>query len=419
MSQILVVDDEIGIRELLSEILADEGHSVQLAENAERARALRGAERPDLVLLDIWMPDTDGITLLKEWAANGQLTMPVVMMSGHGTIETAVEATRIGAIDFLEKPIALQKLLATVKRALRDGGGQTQIGLTLLSLGRSAVIADLRKRLAQIATLSMPVLLRGEPGVMPELFARYLHQPNTPWVVAGAALADAPQELLAASAGGLIFVEELATLTRAQQKNLAFILGKQEKAKSRLISFTAEEPARLAADFGFDAALLARLSELSLALPALREHAEDIPDIASILLAQLVEARNCPPRHFSTAALNALRQFHWPGNLQDLQGAVKNLALTALEEEIGATEVERVSAQFHPAASTQAAPPLELPLELPLREAREAFERAYFEQLLAREAGSIARVAEKSGLERTHLYRKLKALGITASKKEE
>ena len=419
MSQILVVDDEIGIRELLSEILADEGHSVQLAENAERARALRGAERPDLVLLDIWMPDTDGITLLKEWAANGQLTMPVVMMSGHGTIETAIEATRIGAIDFLEKPITLQKLLATVKRALRDGGGQTQIGLTLLSLGRSAVIADLRKRLAQIATLSMPVLLRGEPGVMPELFARYLHQPNTPWVVAGAALADAPQELLAASAGGLIFVEELATLTRAQQKNLAFILGKQEKAKSRLISFTAEEPARLAADFGFDAALLARLSELSLALPALREHAEDIPDIASILLAQLVEARNCPPRHFSTAALNALRQFNWPGNLQDLQGAVKNLALTALEEEIGATEVERVSAQFHPAASTQAAPPLELPLELPLREAREAFERAYFEQLLAREAGSIARVAEKSGLERTHLYRKLKALGITASKKEE
>ena len=118
MSQILVVDDEIGIRELLSEILSDEGHSVQLAENAARARALRGKERPDLVLLDIWMPDTDGITLLKEWAASGQLTMPVVMMSGHGTIETAVEATRIGAVDFLEKPISLQKLLSTVARAI-------------------------------------------------------------------------------------------------------------------------------------------------------------------------------------------------------------------------------------------------------------------------------------------------------------
>ena len=415
MAQILVVDDEIGIRELLSEILADEGHTVQLAENAARARALRGAERPDLVLLDIWMPDTDGITLLKEWAASGQLTMPVVMMSGHGTIETAVEATRIGASDFLEKPIALQKLLATVKRALRNGGSQQQAGLTLLSLGRSAVLVDLRRRLTQIAALSMPVLLRGEPGVMPEMYARYLHQPNTPWIMAGAALADAPQDLLAQAANGLVFVEELAALTRAQQKNLAFILGKQEKTKTRIVSFTAEEPSRLAAEFDFDASLLARLSELSLVLPALREHAEDIPDIAAILLAQLVEARQCPPRHFSTAALNALRQFHWPRNLEDLQGAVKNLALTALEEEIGAAEVERVSAQFHPAAASQ----LPLPIELPLREAREAFERAYFEQLLAREGGSIARVAEKSGLERTHLYRKLKALGFSTGKKEE
>ncbi len=415
MPQILVVDDEIGIRELLSEILADEGHTVQLAQNAARARALRAAERPDLVLLDIWMPDTDGITLLKEWAANGQLTMPVVMMSGHGTIETAVEATRIGAIDFLEKPIALQKLLATVKRALRHADGQPQAGLTLLSLGRSPVLAELRKRLAQVATMSMPVLLRGEPGVMPELFARYLHQPNTPWVVAGAALADAPQDLLTQAASGLLFVEELAALTRAQQKNLALILGKQEKTKTRIVSFTVEEPARLVAELGFDAGLLTRLSELSLPLPALREHAEDIPDIAGILLAQLVEAKSCPPRHFSTAALNALRQFHWPHNLQDLQGAVKNLALTALEEEIGAADVERVAAQFHPAADAQVA----LPLALPLREAREAFERAYFEQLLAREAGSIARVAEKSGLERTHLYRKLKALGIAPGKKEE
>ena len=315
MSQVLVVDDEIGIRELLSEILADEGHTVRLAENAAHARALRSAERPDLVLLDIWMPDTDGISLLKEWAANGQLTMPVVMMSGHGTIETAVEATRIGAIDFLEKPIALQKLLSTVKRALRNGGGQVQAGLTLLSLGRSALLGDLRKRLAQIATLTVPVLLRGEPGVMPELFARYLHQPNTPWIVADAALIDAPQDLLEQAASGLIFVEELAALSKSQQKNLAFILGKQEKTKTRIVSFTVEEPARLVSEIGFDAALLARLSESSLVLPALREHAEDIPDIAGILLAQLVEAKHCPQRHFSTAALNALRQFRW-GNEQ-------------------------------------------------------------------------------------------------------
>jgi FixJ family two-component response regulator len=125
MAKILVVDDEVGIRELLSEILRDEGHDVQLAENAAAARAARNAARPDLVLLDIWMPDTDGITLLKEWSAAGQLNMPVVMMSGHGTIDTAVEATRIGAQDFLEKPIALQKLLAAVKRALQKSSPRT------------------------------------------------------------------------------------------------------------------------------------------------------------------------------------------------------------------------------------------------------------------------------------------------------
>src|SRR5215217_4905698 len=125
MQQILVVDDEMGIRELLSEILSEEGYEVRLAENAGEARAFRSRARPDLVLLDIWMPDTDGITLLKEWASAGLLTMPVVMMSGHGTIDTAVQATRIGAFDFLEKPIALQKLLATVGRALKRGEPQT------------------------------------------------------------------------------------------------------------------------------------------------------------------------------------------------------------------------------------------------------------------------------------------------------
>jgi len=151
MAQILVVDDEVGIRELLSEILSDEGHSVQLAENATAARSLRAQRRPDLVLLDIWMPDADGITLLKEWATGGQLTMPVIMMSGHGTIDTAVEATRIGAMDFLEKPIALQKLLATVKRALRAGEARAVMPLSIANFGRSTIITELKKRLARIS----------------------------------------------------------------------------------------------------------------------------------------------------------------------------------------------------------------------------------------------------------------------------
>src|SRR3954465_3696443 len=165
MAQILVVGDEGGLRELLSEILEDEGHQVALAESAGDARRIRERARPDLVLLDIWMPDTDGITLLKEWAAGGQLTMPVVMMSGHATIETAVEATRIGALDFLEKPIALQRLLATVKRALRNPEAAAARPLGLAALGRSPALAEAKKRLSQLALSPAPLLPRGARGI--------------------------------------------------------------------------------------------------------------------------------------------------------------------------------------------------------------------------------------------------------------
>ncbi|MEI6301086.1 MAG: sigma-54 dependent transcriptional regulator [Betaproteobacteria bacterium] len=417
MAQILVVDDEMGIRELLSEILSDEGHDVCLAENATVARAQRARARPDLVLLDIWMPDTDGISLLKEWAAGGQLTMPVVMMSGHATIDTAVEATRIGALDFLEKPIALQKLLATVKRALRlqEGTALPGAGLVLANLGRSTLINDLRRRLAQLAGVGAPLLLRGEAGAMPELYARALLAGNAPFVVATARLDDPAHDLLQEAAGGILFVEELLLLNRNQQKHLATLATRSDRHNVRLVSFTAVDPAVLVGGHAFDAGLLARMGELSFALPALRQHAEDIPDIAAVVLAQLVETKFCPPRRFSTAALNSLRNFAWPRNLEELQQAVKSIAITALGDEIGPDEVEQALAQLSGDAPDSAT----LFLDLPLREAREAFERAYFEHHLGREQGSIIRVAEKSGLERTHLYRKLKTLGIAASRKDD
>src|SRR3954465_13414686 len=150
MAHILVVDDEVGIRELLSEIPGDEGHTVSVADSAGEARRFREAQRPDLVLLDIWMPDTDGITLLKEWAASGQLTMPVVMMSGHGTIETAVEATKIGAFDFLEKPVGLQKLLTTVTRALKTAAGQGPRRVHLTPLGTSPPVIEVERAMEQL-----------------------------------------------------------------------------------------------------------------------------------------------------------------------------------------------------------------------------------------------------------------------------
>ena len=410
MQQILVVDDEVGIRELLSEILRDEGYQVRLAENAGQARTLRGQGRPDLVLLDIWMPDTDGITLLKEWASAGLLTMPVVMMSGHGTIDTAVEATRIGAYDFLEKPIALQKLLATVGRALRSGEQQTKPTLMLSTLGRAPVVAELKQRLERIANLKSPLLLTAESGSGVELCAKFVHQPNAPWSAPEnlAVLADAPLELLNQAREGTLFLYEVGDLNRTEQKGLQLLLGKLEKYNTRLICATARALPELVAQGGFDSRLYSAIATVTVRVPSLREHREDIPDLANLFLLRSIEAKEIGPRHFSTAALNALRNYDWPGNLTQLENAVRSLALTASGEEIGGGDVSQALSLL--GAQQTMAPGLML--DLALRDARDAFERVYFEHHIAKEGGNMSRVADSVGLERTHLYRKLKQLGI-------
>jgi two-component system, NtrC family, nitrogen regulation response regulator NtrX len=413
-NNILVVDDEIGIRELLSEILKDEGFTVRLAENAAAARACRRDARPDLVLLDIWMPDTDGITLLKEWAGSGQLTMPVVMMSGHGTIESAIEATRIGAFDFLEKPISLPKLIATVGKALQGGRVVPKAGLTLEHLGRAKSIVELRQRIDQVVRLKTPLLLSGEPGCGFEMVARTLHQRNTPWVAPADSgwLAQNPFAALAEARDGVLYIEQIEALNKAEQKGLAQLIAKLEKFNVRLVATTSQSMVPLIEGDGFDAQFLAQLAGVTLRIPSLREHPEDIPDLANTILLQLVEANESPLRHFSVGAQNALRNLDWPGNLPVLQNAVKTLALTALSTEISADEVARVAREFGLDASPPVVSSVGITFELPLREAREKFEFQYFQHHIRREDGNMSRVADKVGLERTHLYRKLKQLGI-------
>jgi len=417
MQQILVVDDEIGIRELLSEILRDEGYQVRLAENAGQARSMRSQGRPDLVLLDIWMPDTDGITLLKEWASAGLLTMPVVMMSGHGTIDTAVEATRIGAYDFLEKPIALQKLLATVGRALRSGEQQVKPTLMLATLGRAPVVAELKQRLERVTNLRSPLLLVAEPGSSVELCARFVHQPNATWLAPDnlAVLAEAPLDLLSQAREGTLFLHEVGDLTRMEQKGLLLIVGKLDKYNTRLICATARALPELVAQGGFDARLYAAIATVAVHIPSLREHREDIPDLANLFLLRSIEAKEVASRHFNTAALNALRNYDWPGNLNQLESTVRSLAITAAGEEISVGDVNQALSLF----GTQQATAPGLPLDLTLREAREAFERVYFEHHIAKEGGNMSRVADSVGLERTHLYRKLKQLGIKLNRRND
>ena len=417
MQQILVVDDEIGIRELLSEILHDEGYQVRLAENAGQARTLRSQGRPDLVLLDIWMPDTDGITLLKEWASAGLLTMPVVMMSGHGTIDTAVEATRIGAYGFLEKPIALQKLLATVGRALRSGEQQVKPTLMLATLGRAPAAAELKQRLERIANLKSPLLLVAEPGSNVELCARFVHQPNAPWVAPEhlGALAEAPLDVLNQAREGTLFLREIGDLNRVEQKGLLLIAGKLEKYNTRLVCASSRPLPELVAQGAFDARLYGVVATVTVRVPSLREQREDIPVLANLFLLSSVEAKEVAPRHFSTAALNALRNYDWPGNLSQLESAVHSLALTASGEEIGVADVKQALSLF---GNPQTLAP-GMPLDLPLREAREAFERVYFEHHIAQENGNMSRVADSVGIERTHLYRKLKQLGIKLARRND
>ena len=421
-NNILVVDDEIGIRELLSEILKDEGFDVRCAENAAAARAMRRAARPDLVLLDIWMPDMDGISLLKEWASTGQLTMPVVMMSGHGTIESAIEATRIGAFDFLEKPISLPKLIATVGKAIQGGRISPKPGLAFEHLGRAKIMLELRQRIDQVSRLKVPLLLSGEPGCGFELIARMLHQRNTAWVTPAnnAWLAENPFASLAEARDGVLFIEHIELLTRNEQKGLAQLLTKLEKFNVRLVAAASQSMGPLIEGGAFDGALLTQLSGVALRVPSLREHPEDIPELAGTVMLQMVEANESPMRHFSIGALNALRNLEWPGNLPVLQNAVKTLALTSLNTEISAEDVARVAREFGLDAASNAAPAHGIiEYDLPLREARERFEFQYFQHHIRREDGNMSRVADKVGLERTHLYRKLKQLGIRPSGKTE
>ena len=415
-NQILIVDDEIGIRELLNEILQDEGYSVRLAENAAEARRLRVQHRPDLVLLDIWMPDTDGITLLKEWANNGQLTMPVVMMSGHATIDTAVEATRIGAVDFLEKPIALQKLLATVQKALKAGVVQLRPELNLSSLGRGAAIVELKKQLERVLPLKAPVLLVGESGAGFEACARFFVGPGQHFVAPESPekALDAPADLLQQASNGVLFLREIGKLPPRAQQGLLQVLGKLEKFNIRLIAAIARAPADIFQDKNYDQALFAALSGLQVMLPPLRAHREDIPDLANQLLARQIEEKRTNPVKFDIAALNALRNHDWPGNLDQLQNIVASLAPTAGSEDISAHDVNRLLAPYVVRQTIGAADAL----DLPLREARDIFERHYFEHHIKLENGNMSRVAEKVGLERTHLYRKLKQLGIRFSRRQ-
>lgn len=442
-ARILVVDDESEIRGLLKEILADEGYEVDIAADAAEARSRRAQHDPDLVLLDIWMPDTDGITLLREWTQNNGATCPVVMMSGHGTVETAVEATRLGAFDFVEKPLSLAKLLRTVERALDSGRDRRQAGRTMAPaliapVGKSRLMQALREQVQQVAPHETPVLIVGESGTGREAFARYIHSisPRSagPFVqlVAtgmtddGAAAALHGSEdasgvhagLLEQAAGGVLFINGLEDLPQKAQGLLVAALetrsftrvGGTTPVALNLRVISSATPQLLSGETGsVRAELLSRLNVITLNVPPLRDYAQDVPELLRYYIDRLVDEEHLPFRRFGVAAQNRLRNYPWPGNVRELKNLVQRLLILGGEEEIRLEEIERELASQAPTTEPLVKQDL---LALPLREAREHFERAYLQQQLILCNGKVGQLAKRVGMERTHLYRKLRSLGV-------
>jgi two-component system, NtrC family, nitrogen regulation response regulator NtrX len=443
-AHILVVDDEADIRTLLKEILSEEGYEVDVAANAVQARASRARQTPDLVLLDIWMPDVDGITLLREWSAANADGCPVVMMSGHGTVETAVEATRLGAFDFVEKPLSLAKLLRTVERALDAGKRRRQTGKLLIPplmvpVGKSRLMQQLRTQLQQIATHSSSVLLVGEPGSGREACARYLHEqsahnmrPFVPLIASTLREADAqltlfgreegghaaPAGLLEEVGNGTLFISEIEDLPPAVQRLLIGVLesgrftrlnGTQQLTLGARVISSAQPDIEHRGPDGFRRDLLAQLNALIVRVPPLREYAEDVPELLRHYVDRVVDTESLPFRRFSVAAQNRLRNYPWPDNVRELKNLVQRLLIQGGPEEIRLEEIEQELAVQLPSAEPLVKQDL---LALPLREAREQFERAYLQQQLLLCNGKVGQLAKRVGMERTHLYRKLRSLGV-------
>jgi DNA-binding NtrC family response regulator len=442
------VDDEPDIRNLVKEILQDESYEVSMAEDGRSARQALRDRRPELILLDIWMPDVDGITLLKEWGENEGLPCPVIMMSGHGTVETAVEATRLGAYDFLEKPLSLAKLLLTVNRALEaEQLKQENVGLkrhvhaVYEPTGRSPVMQRLREQVKRIAQHDTWVLVSGEPGSGRETLARYLHSQSVrckrPFVevnVSAIVKGNAAQELfgseheghihygrLEQAAGGTLFLDEVADMDLEAQSQLVGALdtgsflrvGGTEPVSIdvRIIAATQHNLEDAVQEGAFREDLFYHLNVVPLHVPPLREHAEDVPELLNFYVDWYVTYEKLPYRHFNVGAQNTLRNHPWHGNVRELKNLVQRLLILGAGNEITQEEVEAALGSPDMRSALGGLESL-VTFDQPLRQAREEFEKVYLEYQLRQHDGNISRMAKEVGMERTHLYRKLKSLEI-------
>jgi len=416
--RILVVDDEPKIRSAIGEILSDEGYSVALASGATQARREYAASRPDLVLLDVWMEGDDGISVLKGWAKATANLPPVVMMSGHGTVDTAIEATRLGALDFIEKPVSLSKLLHMVERALKTSPRRREpLGAApLLDAAAShPAIEQLKESLGTALGHPEPVLFVGESGSGRKTLAHRLARDGNRAFVSlsllGARAKDVHEHIDNLREQALIYLEDLDSASDAVQEVLSALIARGHDTRLRFAA--SAQPVQESHEVPHDLQreLYDRLAVFRVEVPPLREYREYLPEVIRYCVDELADREGYTFRRFDVAALNRLRRHDWPGNLRELNNVLKRILAS---DKSGTVELEEADAAL---ATPNATPPRlgEDMLSLPYREARERFERAYLEAQLELAGGKVAALAERVGLERTHLYRKLKTLGINLS----
>ncbi|MBX9931715.1 MAG: sigma-54 dependent transcriptional regulator [Methylobacterium sp.] len=452
-ADILIVDDEADIRDLVAGILDDEGHRTRTAGGSDEALAAIESRRPHLVFLDIWLQGSrlDGLQVLDQIKA-GHPDLPVVMISGHGNIETAVAAIKAGAYDFIEKPFKADRLILVAERALETSrlrrevrDLKTRSGQASRMVGGSVAVNQLRQTVDRVAPTNARVMILGAPGSGKELSARTLHaassRANGPFVVINAATITPETmeaELFGVEAGegrvrrvgaleeahgGSLYIDEVADMPRETQNRILRVLVDQNFQRVggttrvhvdvRIISSSSRDLAEEIASGRFREDLFHRLSVVPIRVPSLSERREDVPELISFFMDQISGATGLPRRRIAEDAMAVLQSHDWPGNVRQLRNNVERLMIlthTDPDQEVSSEMLPTEIGALVPTTPNGAGG--EKLMSLALREAREIFEREYLIAQIARFSGNISRTAEFIGMERSALHRKLKSLGI-------
>jgi two-component system nitrogen regulation response regulator NtrX len=453
---ILIVDDERDIRELVSGVLEDEGYEARTAADSDAALEAIAARRPSLVLLDVWLKDSklDGLDLLDEMKRRDP-SIPVLVISGHGNLDTAVAAIRRGAVDFIEKPFEAERLLLMVERATETERLRREVASLRASVGRdddltgsSTAINGVRATLKRVASTGSRVLVMGGAGVGKEVAARLLHgwsqRSSAPFVIVSAArmTPERVEEelfgieehgglvrpgLLEQAHGGTLFLDEIADMPITTQARILRVLTDQSftrvggqrvvKVDVRVVSATARDLMQEIAEGRFREDLYYRLNVVPVLIPGLAERREDIPALVNHFMAHYASERRVPTPEIAPDAMVALQSYEWPGNVRQLRNVVERTIIMAPGDRIGRIDLDLLPAEVlgdpgEMGGGTNAI------MGSPLREARETFEREYLRVQIRRFSGNISRTAHFIGMERSALHRKLKLLGITETREE-